>query len=439
METKLSHHPLRVLPLLVSVVLALMPRAGSQAAEVPGGVWKVGAPIVSYWAGPGFPNGGDLTEAAATQMAEGGWNLVWCEEKELDVVQRHGLRGLITSDLLVPATLDDAKQREALDAFILRVRQHPGFYAYHLTDEPSAAQFPALGRLVAYLRERDPAHLASINLLPTYASNEQLGTKGSTVEAYTEHLRQYVETVRPALLSYDHYHFTKTGDQPHYFLNLALMRDRALTAGVPFMNIVPTSAWGPTPLASPTGPRVPDGDEMRFLVYTTLGYGAQGISYYVYSFPGHVGNITEADGTPTPLYHALRPLNHEFTAIARELQPLKPLSVFHAGMQPPGVTPLPQECTFTFDPPVAHQEYKPNERVQGVLLSQFGPSGKTDPAGTHVLVVNLDYKAERTVGLTGPAPLEVFDPATGQWSPAGGPPAQLHLAKGGGKLLRVRP
>ena len=75
MEAKPSHHPLRVLPLLVSVVLALMPRAGSQAAEVPGGVWKVGAPIVSYWAGPGFPNGGDLTEAAATQMAEGGWNL----------------------------------------------------------------------------------------------------------------------------------------------------------------------------------------------------------------------------------------------------------------------------------------------------------------------------------------------------------------------------
>jgi hypothetical protein len=281
--------------------------------------------------------------------------------------------------------------------------------------------------------------VAYINLLPTYASNEQLGTKGSTVEAYNEHLRQYVRTVRPALLSYDHYHFTKTGDQPHYFLNLALMRDRALTAGVPFMNIVPTSAWGPTPLASPTGPRVPDGDELRFLVYTTLGYGAQGISYYVYSFPGHVGNITEADGTPTPLYHALRPLNHEFTAIARELQPLKPLSVFHAGMQPPGVTPLPRECAFTLDPPVAHQDYKPNEHVQGVLLSQFGPAGKTDPAGTHVLVVNLDYQAERTVGLTGPAPLEVFEPATGQWSPAGGPPAQLPLAKGGGKLLRVRP
>lgn len=65
------------------------------------------------------------------------------------------------------------------------------------------------GELVAFLRERDPAHLAYINLLPTYASNEQLGNKGDTVAEYREHLRSFVETVKPAMLSYDHYHFMK--------------------------------------------------------------------------------------------------------------------------------------------------------------------------------------------------------------------------------------
>ena len=64
-------------------------------------------------------------------------------------------------------------------------------YSYFITDEPSASAFPALGKLVAYLRQRDPAHLAYINLFPTYANNEQLGTKGDTVTAYREHLRQY--------------------------------------------------------------------------------------------------------------------------------------------------------------------------------------------------------------------------------------------------------
>ena len=105
-----------------------------------------------------------MTDATAAQMAEGGFNLVWCQEKELDVAQRHGLRAQLTDSLLSPAALDDPAQREKLDALIARVRRHPALYDYFITDEPNAANFPALGKLVAYLRERDPAHLAYINL-----------------------------------------------------------------------------------------------------------------------------------------------------------------------------------------------------------------------------------------------------------------------------------
>ena len=54
-----------------------------------------------------------------------------------------------------------------------------------------------------------------------------------------------------------------------------------------------------------------------------------------------------------------------------------------------------------------------------------------------MLVVNLDYNAERTVGLSGPAPLEVIDAASGKWLPVGGSRAELRLTNGGGKLLRV--
>jgi hypothetical protein len=124
--------------------------------------WKVGTPIVTYWAGPA------MTDAVAQQMAEGGWNLVWCKEQELDIVQRHGLRGMVTDGLFAPASLHDPNRRAQLDALVARVSRHPAFYAYFLTDEPGAAQFPALGRLVAHLRERDPAHLAYIKLFPTY-------------------------------------------------------------------------------------------------------------------------------------------------------------------------------------------------------------------------------------------------------------------------------
>lgn len=421
----------------IGSVFQLLSVTGATADEPPVKPWSIGTPIVSYWAGPGFPGGGDLTDAAATRMKEGGWNLVWCEEGELDVVRRHGLRGMITSDLLTPAALDDPDRREALNAFILRVRNHPGLYAYHLSDEPAAGLFPALGRLVAYLHEHDPEHLAYINLFPTYASNQQLGTAGNRVEAYNEHLRQYVETVRPDLLSYDHYHFVKTGDEPGYLENLALIRARALASGLPFMNIVQTSAWGPTPLASPTGPRVPTPDEVRFLVNTTLAYGAQGISYYVYSYPEHVGNITESDGSPTPIYQELRLLNPQFISIAKELQPLKSLNIFQAGMLPPGTVPLPENSGFSFDPPVPTTFYQPGARVEGFLLGEFGPADAGNNSPTHVFVVNLDYKNDRTVTLVGPGPLELLDAATGKWTPADSLHVELHLKGGAGKLVRI--
>jgi hypothetical protein len=83
--------------------------------------WKVGDPIVSYWGYPGYPCGGDLAEASAKQLAGGGWSLVWCKEKDLDLVQRHGLRGMVTADLLSWRSLDDAARRAGQDAFIGRV------------------------------------------------------------------------------------------------------------------------------------------------------------------------------------------------------------------------------------------------------------------------------------------------------------------------------
>jgi len=405
--------------LLVALQIA-QPAIAAETEPKIAGAWSVGTPIVTYWAGP------PMTDAVARQMADGGFNLVWCSEKELDVARRHGLRALLRDGLLSPKALDNPEQREKLDALIARVRNHPALYSYHITDEPNAGEFPALGKLVAFLRQRDPAHLAYINLYPTYANNQQLGTEGDTVTAYREHLRQYVQVVKPGLVSYDHYQFATGGDLDGYFLNLAMIRRASQEAGVPFLNIVQACSWTPVR-------RVPQGDEMRYLLYTTLAYGAQGISYYVYCHPGHTGGLALPDGTPTPIYHALKSLNREFVAIAGELQPLESLAVYHAGMTPPGAVPLPADAPFRLDPPVPDLAYQPPERVRGVLLGYFGEASRP----SRVVVVNLDYQAEAVVALIGPGNLETFDATAGTWSPANGRRAELRLPPGGGKLVRL--
>jgi hypothetical protein len=395
---------------------------GAQTAVAAGSPWRVGTPIVTYWAGP------SMTDAVAQQMSDGGWNLVWCTEKDLDLVQRHGLRAQLQDPLLSPATLDDPAQRAKLDSLINRVRSHPALYDYFITDEPSAAAFSGFGRLVAYLRERDPQHLAYINLFPTYANNEQLGTRGDTVTAYQAHLRQYLDIVKPDLISYDHYQFTTRGDSDQYFLNLRLIREAAESVGVPFLNIVQACSWT-------ASIRVPEPNEMRYLVYTTLAYGAQGISYYVYSCAGHTGAIAQADGTPTPLYTALKSLNREFVAIAQELQPLHVVGIYHAGHRPRGTEPIPKDCAFVFDPPVADLSYRPGEPVKGVLLSCLAATGQKEPA--YALVVNLDYNSAAVIGVRAAGDISTFDPASARWQSTGKARCELTLAPGGGQLIRL--
>jgi hypothetical protein len=179
--------------------------------------------------------------------------------------------------------------------------------------------------------------------------------------------------------------------------------------------------------------RVPVGDELRYLIYTTLAYGAQGISYYVYCWPGHTGGLALPDGTPTPIYPALKSLNREFTAIAGQLQPLRSQAIYHLGMAPPGSVPLPPNAPFRLEPAVPDMEYQVPERVRGLMLGYFGPV----EAPTHVVVVNLDYKAEVATTIVGPGKLDVFDAATGVWQPADQARAELKLEPGGGRLVRL--
>jgi hypothetical protein len=109
-------------------------------------------------------------------------------QRRLDIIQRHGLRGIISGPLLKPGTLDVPEEKAKLDALVEGVRDHPALYGYHLKDEPNASTFPDLARLKAYLDERDPARLKYVNLFPNYATAEQLGTEGQPTHALVVNL-----------------------------------------------------------------------------------------------------------------------------------------------------------------------------------------------------------------------------------------------------------
>ncbi len=385
---------------------------------------KIGAPIVTYWDGP------DLTTAVAQQAVAGGFNTVWTYTvNQLAIAEQHGLRAMVYNrDILSPASLDGGPKQAVLDAFIDSVKNSPATYMYFLADEPMVSEFAGLGALASYIRARDPNHAPYVNLL----AND--GVTGAP--NYASYLNQYITSIRPSIISYDHYNLMTSGGQPYdmplFFQNLAQVSLASRQSGIPFMPLVQAIKTG-----DPW--RVPNANELRFLGYSALAYGAQGISWFNYHrkyWPDAEGGLEPyPNGTPTAVFTALATLDPQLKAIASQMQNLYSVGAYHLGDQPPGTTRLPLAISpFTLSPSVPNTTYVEGARVKGFLMGFWGPDTELGHAW-FTLVQNLDYTSNATTTVYGPGNLSIFNASTGTWSWSGQNWITLSLAPGEGVLV----
>ena len=252
--------------------------------------------------------------------------------KLLDLCARVGLRAiLVDSRLSTQMTLWD-NWRELVADVIGDYAQHPALYGYYLQDEPSSLLFGPLGLISQEFERRDPNHLPYINLLPTYANTRQLGTP-----SYKDYLARFCDIAKPRLLSYDHYALLpKGGTRPDYYENMELVRAESLRRGIPWWYVHSSGAYA--------GYRRPTDAELRLQLYSSLAYGAKGVSYWYYWGRKQENDertgVVDPDGHPTPLYDMLRRLNRETQIIGDILLPAKSLAVAHVGTIPPGARRL---------------------------------------------------------------------------------------------------
>lgn len=413
---------------LSSLILASKPAVSA---------WNIGTPIVTYWNGPGTllwgEHFGTLDDAAAQQIVDGNFTVALASTyAEVQVAQLHGLRTMFQSDLLSAASLDGGTKQTQLDAMIDQYKTSPAAYSYLIADEPSAAAFSDLGRIVSYIRQRDPDHLACINLLPNHASVSQLGT-----DDYDAYLSLYKNTVQPSLLSYDHYQLCRTSDGAGYLQNLATISQAAKQAGVPFMNTVQACSWDTTTM------RVPNAAETRFLIYSTLAYGAQGISYFQYAEADapQLGGIVKRNGTPMPIFPTIQAGNREFLNIAKQYQSLNYIGTYlkgyRASAKPPGTILLPSTGSPFTITGVSNRSYTDGDPLKGVLIGLFDTDGTAIADATFALVANLDYTYSHTYTVTGPGLLSCFDATTGVWTAMESNRVALTLLPGSGVLVAL--
>ena len=346
--------------------------------------------LISYWYGP------KPDQQRFAEIAEANFNVAMTGggAKALDIAGRCGLKVLLMDRRIYRKGASDAGVEQRLDAVVEEFADHPALWGYYVTDEPNASQFEDLARVNRYLLEKDPKHIAFINLFPTYATPQQLGNP-----TYRDHVAKFLEIVRPKLLSYDHYALLKDGIRPDYFENMEIIRQQALQHGVPFNYIL---------LSIPHfGYRVPSETDLRWQVNTALAYGARGIMYFTYdSVPNMPASevwgdaIIDRQGRRTARYEQVKQINSELKRLAPTLMQLTSVGVYHTRPVPNGAAGIPEEHLL--------------KRITGgpLVIGQF----RSQEGRRYMMFVNRSplQSASATIVFSDKVTLEQVDRPTGE-------------------------
>ena len=371
---------------------------------------------VSFWLGP--PEKFTTLERYR-EIKEAGFTIAFpplhtpsveLNRKILDLCQQVGRKAMMADQRMV-TSLDPADARDKLDAIVKDYSAHPALYGYFVVDEPSAPTFKGLAEVIAHLAEKDPKHAGFINLFPTYGPpfEPQHGTA-----TYEEYVDRFAKTVRPTVLSYDHYPFIASGDRPQYFFNLAVIRNAAAAATIPF--------WQIALCVQHYDYRHLTEGELRFQAMQTLAFGGRGLLWYTYWYPGEpVDSVKHAminhDGSRDPHYDMIKAINADAKAIGDELLPAQSWAAYHVGAG--GEYAMPPELKS----PV--QIETKGRLTIGVF---HHPDGRT-----LALVANRDYQKPVTLSVRGVD--ATFDASVKRWT-AAPPPVSVDLGPGAAALFR---
>ncbi|MGQ9580723.1 MAG: N-acetylmuramoyl-L-alanine amidase family protein [Armatimonadota bacterium] len=191
-------------------------------------------------------------------------------KRALDLCLKENLEALVVDPRIVSMQKRQRDYAAVLDSVISDYGSNPALLGYYIKDGPSAREFRWLSVISNYLIEKDPRRVVFINLLPIYATREQLGRV-----SYEQYVDEFCRVVRPKLLSFG-YRFSKlAGSRSCYLENLEVIRRQSIKHSVPFISFISL-------------PADECGDDqfntiLLWHVGAALAYGAQGIVLVVTS------------------------------------------------------------------------------------------------------------------------------------------------------------
>lgn len=265
--------------------------------------------------------------------------------RSLDAAGNNGINYLVR-DNQVTSSFDD-EDYVYLERALNKYKDHIAFAGSMIVDEPGTVSFDMLGNLHKNYADilKDDSKMFYINMLPNYASNNQLvnGAGGGQIQdgtmTYERYMREYIEKVKPKAYSFDFYPYTglEFGNmRQDYFDQLSIIREISNEYGIPYWVFIQASTWSPGHL------RVPYQVEVDWQVATSILYGSKGIQYFMYYTSmeewaeSYEGGMVDKYGNKNPMYDYVKQNNEHILAIDHLL-----LHASHHGIMTHGSEPIP--------------------------------------------------------------------------------------------------
>ena len=299
-------------------------------------------------------------------------------EKPLDWCSEYGLAYLVNFPGAGNTNTSTAK------SMLMRVKYHDAFAGIMQMDEPGRVDFDSIANSADTINDVLPEDiidqvLLHVNIFPNYATDYQLYNRVNSGElpeggySYNQYVEDYMNIIKPKVLSYDNYPLTGHEDGLNgtsYFSNMSVIREAAMEANIPFWVFVETCSFN-------AGNRVPDQAEILWQVNTALSFGAKGLQYFtgvipVSSAEEFSGAMFDLYGNKTAVYDYVKTANEQVQAVDHVL-----MHSISKGMMQVGSLPYSGESGFRDEDIIP--SYKKLTSAQGAhsLIGCFDYDGLT--------------------------------------------------------------
>lgn len=263
---------------------------------------------------------------------ECGFNLTgFMPADKISLAKKYNLMSSVMSLGMIDGNIQDKKER--FDDWAKKTKTAIGeenldnVYQVYVRDEPNVSDIPDLVLMCDSIRKYVGVR-PYVNLFPTYASPYHFD--GLSLDEY---YYKVVNDCKLDYLSYDNYSlFTKDGlNEDRFYRNLELASKVSREKKIDFVNIILSMAH--------FNYAVPNEYSINVQGWSTLAYGAKGLSYFLFhnaNRGNYRGGAFDRYGSRTPLWYIIRNMNFAIHNIMPYYKDLTYVNTYHYGNVPKG-------------------------------------------------------------------------------------------------------